>query len=170
MVQIGNLHIGPTQSVKLPTISIQEAAYLWDFLCSRYKCLEETGIYLNLAKDPDFITFIKTGIVLILERQVKVIEKEMDRYKIPLPTPGPKTFSNLNDKKFEIRDEFMFQQIFEGCQYYIDYLARITRSMVTNDPLRDTFAGFLKEELLLFDQLCKYAKAKGWLQVPPMYH
>jgi len=135
MVQIGNLHIGKAESVNPPSISIQEASYLWDFLAGRYKCLEETKIYLSLSKDPDFKSLLHTGIELILERQAKTIEDEMIKYKIPLPNPSARSFIYLENIGIELPDEFMFQQIFEGFQSYIDYLGRASRSMITNESL-----------------------------------
>jgi hypothetical protein len=170
LVQIGNLHIGKTDNIDPPSISIQEAAYLWDFLVGRYKCLEESKLYLCIVKDPDFKGILTTGIVLLLEKQVELVEKELEKYKIPLPYPSPKSFKHLENTGIELQDEFMFSQIFEGCQSYIDVLARMSRSMVTSDSLRDMFSDFLKRDLLTFDQFCKYGKQKGWLQTPPMYN
>ncbi|WP_366923992.1 DUF3231 family protein [Metallumcola ferriviriculae] len=169
MVQLGNIHIGNAGEAQPPSLSIQEAGYLWDFLVGRYKCLEETNIYLNIAKDPEFIVMLRTGISEILTEQAAKVEKEMEKYKLPLPKRNPKAFKNLNKKEVEVDDEFIFRQIFSGCQEYIDYLARTTRSMIINDNLRSLFAGFLKKELFFFDKLCKYGKTKGWLEVPPMY-
>lgn len=168
MVQIGNFHIGVAESAKEPTLSIQEAAYLWDFLVGRYKCLEETDIYLNIAKDSEFRTMIKTGIVVILDKQVKTIEGLFEKYEIPMPYRNPKSFTNL-DSNIEIDDKFIYRQIFEGCQNYIDYLARISRSIIMNDNIRYIFVDYLKEELFFFDKLCKYGKSKGWLEPQPKY-
>ncbi len=169
MVQLGNFHIGSADTATKPTISIQGAACLWDFLVGRYKCLEETDIYLNIAKDPEFIAMLKTGIVAVLQEQAAKIEKEMEKFNLPLPRRNPKSFQNLNNVEVEIDDEFIFHQLFNGCQGYLEYLARIVRSMATNDDLRGMFMSFLKEEMFLFDKLCKYGKTKGWLEMPPLY-
>lgn len=170
MVQIGNLHIGKADNINPPSISIQEAAYLWDFISSRYKCIEETNFYLSIAKDPDFKKLLSTGIALPLIKQADMTEKEMEKYKIPLPPRPPKSAKNLENTGIELQDQFLFKQVFEGCQAHIDYIACISRSMVTSDPLRDMFIDFLKQDLLFFDQLCKYGKIKGWLLIPPMYN
>ncbi|MFZ5945355.1 MAG: DUF3231 family protein [Bacillota bacterium] len=169
MVQIGDFHIGKAETAKQPTLSIQEASYLWDFLVGRYKCLEETNIYLNLAKDKEFIAMINVGIYAVLKKQTEKIEKEMEKYRIPLPQKQSVSYKHLLQSEIEINDEFMFRQIFEGCQNYIDYLARICRSLVLNDSLRNVFIEFLNSELFFFDKMCMYGKSKGWLEAPPIF-
>lgn len=166
MVQLGSFHIGKVDEVSEPTVSITEASYLWDLLGGRYKCLEETGLYYACVHDPDLKEILKLGMSFI-EGQTREIEKQMKYYKIPFPVKSVKEYSQEN--KEILRDEFMFQQVFEGCQCYIDHLARVTRSFVTNDSLRNIVSGFLEKELFLFDKLVKYGKAKGWLQISPLY-
>ncbi|MFZ7103710.1 MAG: DUF3231 family protein [Peptococcaceae bacterium] len=169
MVQIGDFHIGKAQNAKQPTVDIQAAAYLWDFLVGRYLCLEETRIYLNLVKDQEFATILQTGIVVVLSKQIAKIEQEMEKYRLPLPQRSPQSYKHLLEQEVEISDEYMFRQIFEGCQKYMDYLACICRSLIFNDSLREIFNDFLKSELFFFDKMCLYGKSKGWLEPPPMY-
>lgn len=168
MVQLGNIHIGKAETVIPPSLSIMEAAMLWEFTVARYKCIEETQIYHSYAHDPDLKYFIKNALKIILEDQINELEKQMNIYKIPLPKRPAKSVNHENNPEF-ISDEFLFNQIFEGCQRFIDYLARIIRSTITNDALRKMYAAFLKEELAIFEKLCKYAKAKGWLEASPKY-
>lgn len=167
MVQIGNIHFGSADTAVKPTVNIVEAFFLWDFLVARYKCIEETQIYQNYAHDTDFKAMVKFGIDF-LEKQINELEKQMNIYKLPLPDRPPKSI-NQGDNSVVLSDRFMFSQIFEGCQTYIDYLARATRSMTSNDPLRQMMTKFLTDELFLFDKLVRLAKVKGWLNVPPIY-
>ena len=149
-------------------LNVTEAALLWDLLVDRYKCLEESQIYHNYAHDLDFKQVIKTGMNNLLERQANELEKQLIKYKMPMPTRPPKAMQT-QDNSMVFNDKFLLRQIFEGCQSHIDYLARSFRSFITNDSLRHQVGDFLKDELTTFDLLCRYAKVKGWLEIPPPY-
>lgn len=168
MVQIGNFHIGKAESAADPTVDITEASILWEMLVARYKCIEETQLYLNYVKDADFKVFISKVGLPMLERQANELEKQMDIYKIPLPKRPPKSV-NIEDGSMAFSDELMFARIFEGCQGFIENIGYFIRTTVTNDPLRNIFYSFFKEETDMFDAMCKYGKQKGWLQVRPLY-
>lgn len=167
MVQIGNIHFGSADTAVKPTINILEASLLWDFMVARYKCIEETQIYHNYAHDPDLKAMFKFGIDF-LEKQVNELEKQMNLYKMPMPNRPPKSV-NHGENNQVLSDQFMFSQIFEGCQAFIDYLAKMSRSITSNDPLRQAITKMLTDELFLFDKQVRFAKVKGWLNVPPIY-
>lgn len=168
MVQIGNYHIGKADTATEPRIDVGEAALIWDLLVARYQCVEETQIYHNFAHDSELRVLMQDVGIGLLERQVKELEEHLNKYQVPLPKRPPKTY-NLRDGSEFMTDEFMFIKIFTGCQIFIDCLARAIRSTVTNDALRSVFVKFLKDEIPLFDRLCKYGKQKGWLEPPPMF-
>ena len=94
----------------------------------------------------------------------------MVKYQLPMPKRPPLSFNDPENNRNIFSDEFMLRQIFEGCQTFIDYFARVSRSVIANDQLRKVFVNFLTDELTLFDKLCKFAKLKGWIEVPPPYH
>lgn len=169
MVQIGDIHLGRAETAVPPTLNVFEAAYLWDALVARYKCVEETQFYHKYVHDPDFKALIKFGITF-LKTQVDELEKQMVKFQLPMPDRPPISFNDPENNRNIFSDRFVFRQIFEGCQAFIDYFARAGRSAVTNDQLRKVFNGFLTDELVLFDKLCKFAKLKGWLEIPPPYH
>lgn len=168
MAQIGNLHVGKADNAAPPTLTIYEAGIIWDFLSARYKCIEETSIYRNYAHDPDFEKMIVKIGMKMLESQVVELEKQCNLYGIPMPTRPPKGI-NQKGGSMNFSDEFMFRQIFEGCQHFIDHLGFCIKTFVHSDTLRDTFIDFFQEELNIFGSLCKYGKIKGWLEVPPIY-
>ena len=168
MVQIGDIHIGKAESAIPPTLNIMEAAMLWDALVARYKCIEETQIYHKYAHDASFKAILSFG-VDFLKEQVEQIEKQMIKFQIPMPERPPKSINDPESGNLVLRDQFMFVQVFEGCQSFIDYFARVSRLMVTNDSLRDVFYNLLKGDLTLFDKLCKFANLKGWIASPPFY-
>lgn len=168
MVQIGDLHIGKAQSAITPSLSVLEAGLLWDALVGRYKCIEETQIYLKYAHDPDFKALLKFG-VGFLRSQADELEQQMIKYQMAMPPRPPLAANDPETSHMVLTDQFMFWQIFEGCQAFVDYFARVTRSMVTSDSLRKVMSGLLTDDLMLFDKLCKFAKTKGWIQQPPLY-
>ncbi|MCL6639454.1 MAG: DUF3231 family protein [Firmicutes bacterium] len=167
MVQLGNFHIGRGETAKPPTVDSGEAFLLWDHLILRYDIIEMTQIYQNFTHDPEFAALIKGGLAETLERQVDLLEKEMNTFQLPLPPRPPKSV-RAGTNTTMLDDRFIFRQIFLGIQSFLDSHVRTIRSIITNDPLRRMFIRFAKEELDIFDNLCKYGKLKGWLEVPPM--
>ncbi len=167
IVQIGNYHIGRAETAKQPVMDTGEAFLLWDQLVSRYDIIQISQIFQNFAHDHDFKYFMRKGIQETLEKQVNMLEKEMNTYQVPLPERPPKSV-NLPANSAIMSDDMMFKQIFTGVQSFLDNHVRTIRSITTNDPLRHLLVEFAKEELDIFENLCKYGKTKGWLQVPPI--
>ncbi|MDI6711161.1 MAG: DUF3231 family protein [Bacillota bacterium] len=168
MVQIGNYHIGKAENAKKPVLDCGEAFALWDQLVSRYNIIEQTQLYLNFVHDPEFKYVLRKGLAEALEKQVNTLEEEMNRYEMPLPHRPPKSV-NIPVSGTLMEDRFLFAQVFTGIQGFLDSHIRTIRSVVTNDPLRAVFIRFAKEELDIFNDLCKYGKIKGWLEQPPIY-
>ncbi|NLW07812.1 MAG: DUF3231 family protein [Clostridia bacterium] len=168
MVQIGNYHLGKAETATKPTLDCGEAFLLWDMLASRYDIIEMTQLFQNFAHDPDFKYLLQRGLTKTLEKEVNMMERELNRYNIPLPSRPPKSVRIPADTGI-LEDRFMFKQIFTGIQAFLDNHARTIRSIITNDPLRDMFINFAKEEFDIFNDLCKYGKTKGWLDIPPKY-
>jgi hypothetical protein len=168
MVQIGNYHLGKAETAEKPTLDSGEAFLLWDMLISRYDIIELTQLYHNFGHDPEFKILLSKGLNKTLEKEVNIMEKELNRYHIPLPNRPPKSVK-IPANTGILDDQFMFKQIFTGMQSFLDNHVRTIRSVTTNDPLRDIFINFAKEELDIFNSLCKYGKSKGWLAIPPKY-
>lgn len=166
-MQIGNIHLGKAETAVPPTLSIMEAALLWDMLIGRYKCIRETKIYHGCAHDPDWKALLQLGITF-LENQARELEQQAKIYKLPLPDRPPLEVA-LPGNNTVLNDRYTFSQVFEGCQTWIDFVARASRSILTNDPLRHIIIGFLNGELSLFDKMVKFAKLKGWLEPSPIF-
>lgn len=167
MVQFGNFHIGRAETAKPPALDTGETFLLWDQLVSRYDIIELTQVFQNFAHDPDFKYILKKGLEENLEKQVNELEKEMNTFKIPLPNRPPKSVHVAANSGI-MDDEMMFRQVFSGVQNFLENHVRTIRSIITNDPLRHMFVRFTKEELDLYENLCKFGKLKGWLQIPPI--
>jgi len=168
MVQIGDYHIGRADTAEKPVLDCGEAFFLWDQLVARYHIIDLTQRYQDLAHDPDFKMIISKGLTDVLEKQVNVLEDEMNKHSLPLPPRPPKSVHALGARTL-IDDRFIFGVVFSGIQGFLDSHIRAVRSMVTNDALRAILIRFAKEELDLFAKLCKYGKVKGWLEQPPLF-
>ncbi|TYO95310.1 DUF3231 family protein [Desulfallas thermosapovorans] len=168
MVQIGNFHIGKAETAQQPALDNGEAFLLWDMLVSRYDIIEITQIYQNFGHDPDFKILLQRGLTKTLEKEVDIMEKELNRYRIPLPNRPPKSV-RIPAGTGILEDRFMFKQIFTGIQAFLDNHVKTIRSIITNDALRDIMINFAKDELDIFNDMCKYGKLKGWLEVPPQF-
>lgn len=166
-MQIKDWHIGLAQSAKSPEIGSGEAYLLWDNLVARYDIIHTSQIYLNAVHDAEFKMIIKKGLMDILENQVNILEKEMDKYHLPLPDRPPKSVRFTLEDNI-INDEYIFGKLFIGIQAFVDNLIRTVKTMVYNDDLRATFIEFLKDELAAYNNICKYGKMKGWLRTPPL--
>ncbi|MGI6684098.1 MAG: DUF3231 family protein [Bacillota bacterium] len=166
-MQIKDFHLGWAQSAVPPSIYSGEVYLLWDNLVSRYDIIQSTQIYLNAVHDEDFKIILRKGLMDILEKQVNILEREMNKYHLPLPDRPPKS---VNFKIYGniIQDEFVFRKLFTGIQSFVENLIRTIKGMVYNDDLRKLFLQFLKEELASYDEICKYGKQKGWLRNPPL--
>lgn len=167
MVQFGNLHIGAAETAKKQNLTYAEAYYLWDNLIARYDIIHATKLYINHVHDKDFAFLLDIGLK-VLERQVNEMEKEMNRYHLPLPEPNPKSVEFVEDTS-AINDQYIFKRLFNGVQSFLENHIRSIRTMVYNKHLRNMNISFLKKELDIYDDLCKYGKVKGWLTIPPMY-
>ncbi|HHX74623.1 MAG TPA: DUF3231 family protein [Firmicutes bacterium] len=149
-------------------VNVGEVYHLFNHLTTRYDTLEISQIYEHYAKDPDFALILRKGIGKTLEKQINILEKELDYFGIPLMERPPKSVRPPgNAEVFE--DNLMFRAVFTGIQYMLNLHADAVKMITTNDRLRTMFARFLQEELGIFDQLAKYGKLKGWLRPVPLY-
>ena len=170
MVQIGNVHIGKADTATQPNLDIGEAFLLSQHLYYRYVCLEKTNLYYKWANDTDLKGIIKIGLDY-LEKEIGLIERQMDKYKVPQPTRSPKSVKvtvDVNDNS-SINDQLIFEEIRLGCVAAVEKNLRNAIAILNNDSLRVMFINFVKEEMDIMLNCCKYGKAKGWLPVYPAY-
>ncbi|HZK24917.1 MAG TPA: DUF3231 family protein [Oscillospiraceae bacterium] len=125
-------------------------------------------VYFNYAHDTDFKLMIKNIGLSMLEAQAAELEKQCELYGIPMPSRPPKNVT-LHGDSIIFSDEYMFRQIFEGCQHFLQHIARCISTAVHNDALREIFYKFFKDEMTIFNNICKYGKTKGYLHVAPTY-
>jgi len=145
-----------------------EAYHLWDHLSARYDSLEITQIYENFTHDRDFAYFLRSGIRSTLEKQINILEKEMDRFGLPLPERPPKSIKKVQNIEV-LKDLIIYRQILTGMQYMFELHATAIKQNSTNDRLRKIYQDFLKEEIDIYNNFLKYGKLKGWVRLVPMY-
>lgn len=143
-----------------------EAYHLWDHLASRYDNLEMTMVFSDYAHDPDFKALLFLG-KRSLQKQVKVLEDEMDHFGLPLPQRPPEEV-NTGENPTALNDEMMFRSTFTGMQYMMDLHSIAIKQSTTNDRLRAIYLDFIDQELAVLDSWIKYGKIKGWLRPAPM--
>lgn len=145
-----------------------EAFHLWDHLTSRYDNIEKTQLYQNFAHDVDLKVILLMGLQRTLEKQVNMLENEVNKFGIALPPQPPKSVSTTEGKDM-YEDRKMFRDVFTGMQYMIELHATALRQSTTNDRLRKIYIKLLDDELSSIDTWVKYGKTKGWLRPVPMY-
>lgn len=150
-------------------LDLGEVFHLWDHLCARYDALEVTQIYENYAHDRDLVIILRSGIRNTLEKQINILEKEMDHFGLPLPERPPKSVQTVQNNTEIFEDLVIYRQVFTGLQFMFDIHSIALKQNSTNDRLRKIYLEFLKEEVNVFDKLVKYGKLKGWLRPVPMY-
>ena len=170
MVQVGNLHIGKANTATPPKVDIGEAFILSKHLYYRYNCLEQTLQYNNWANDTDFKMVIEVGLNY-LEKEISIIEEQMYKYKIPQPSRSPKSVKISADiiNTTIINDQFLFEQIRNGCIASIEKNLHNAMMILNNDSLRLMFINFVKEEMEIVFGYFKYGKLKGWVPIYPIY-
>ncbi|EEG76027.1 DUF3231 family protein [Dethiobacter alkaliphilus] len=170
MIQVGNFHFGKADSAKQPQLDIVEAGILVQHLYYRYYCIEQTHQYYKAANDSDLKKMIKMGIEY-LEKEVTLLEEQMEKHSVPMPSRSPKSIKapvNVNDSSL-INDQMIYEQIRSGCSAAVEKNLRNFLAIINNDSLRSMFTNFVKEEVEILLQCCKYGKMKGWVPVYPPY-
>jgi hypothetical protein len=162
----------PPQYPNLPKgtkekLDTSEAFQLWDHLIARYDAVEITQVYQNQAHDKDFKFLLGRGLKDILEKQINILEKEMDHFGLPLPARPPKSVKTVNTELLE--DELIFRELFSSIQDMLSLHVAGIKQTTTNDRLRGIIRNFLDEELNTFNNFAKYGKAKGWTRPVPMH-
>lgn len=164
-MQVGGISF---KTGKTESLDIIGASLLWEFLKLRYDNIELTQHFLNFIHDAEFKILVRKGLSVTLERQVNLLEKELNELKIQLPVRPPKSINtDIGSELFE--DRFIYRQIYTNVQAAFYLHARGIFAMTFNDKLRTLFIGFLKEEADIYDDMVKYGKLKGWIQPSPIH-
>lgn len=137
------------KAVSQCSLTIIEAAMVWEMLLVGYQQLSETEKLRKCSEEPALKEFAGTRLEM-LAGQVKDAEILMIRAGMPLPAKK-QTVGRL----LLVHDDIqMIRRMFFSCQKRIKGFIFIIGSMVTNSPLRLVVTEFLKEELNQLENLC----------------
>lgn len=145
-----------------------EAFHLFQHLTYRYDAIGKTQLYQNFAHDMDLKMTLVVGLQGTLEKQVKMLEQELSKFGIALPSQPPKSVHTTEGKDL-FEDRKMFLDIFIFMQFILDLHTLALKQSLTNDRLREIFIKLMKDEISSYNNWIKYGKIKGWLRPTPMY-
>jgi len=145
-----------------------EAFHLWDHLTFRYDNVAKTEIFYNYVFDGDFKLLLKVGLQGPLKQQTRMLEKELERFGIPMPLHPPNVVNPPENTEI-VRDEFIFKDLMSGMHGAAITHAQAVKQCSTNDRVRGIFKNLLLAEVDMLDKLLKLGKTKGWLNPAPLY-
>lgn len=140
---------------------------LWQHLTFRYDNLHQTRIYHAFVQDGDFKLLLQAG-VRMLSQQIKILEKECEKFGLPLPKKPAEVLPTAGNKEL-LSDDHMYRMVLMGMQVASLLHSDALKVSVVNDRVRDMFRRMLLEELDFHDKLVKYGKVKGWIHPAPIY-
>lgn len=111
--------LGLSTRDKQTTINVSEVFHLWNHLIQRYNVIYTTEILETFARDEDLLLVLGFG-KMTLGNHIKILEKEVLEYGIPLPIRPPKqTHSTVNVE--QISDRYIFRRVLRGIQAFPAY-------------------------------------------------
>jgi hypothetical protein len=158
--------LGMSTRDKQREINVSEVYHLWNHLVQRYNVIYVTEILETYVRDDDLLMILHLG-KKTLYKNVKVLEKEMLEYGIPLPIRPPKqTPKTINLE--QISDRYIFRRILRGIQSFLP--THIMAFVHSSSPkIRDLFMEYMIEEMKLYDKFLEYGKIKSYEIKPPAY-
>lgn len=101
-----------------------EAFHIFDHLTARYLTIEKTQLYQNFAHDIDLKLILLIGLQQTLEKQVNILEKEINHFGLPLTSQPPKSV-NTTEGQDMYQDATMYRDVFTGCNTCLNYMQRL---------------------------------------------
>lgn len=153
-------------SDKQRTINVSEVYHLWNHLMQRYNVIFITSLLNSFVKDNDLKLVLDSG-NKTLTKHIKLLEKELLNYGIPLPLRPPKQPQETVDTEL-ISDRQIYRRILRGIQAFLP-VHTMAFIHSTSPKLRDLFMSFMGEEMKIYDEYLEYGKIKNYLIRPPIY-
>jgi len=148
-------------------VAANEIFLLFDHLVYRYNSLQYTNVLLAFADDPDLKLMLQMGLG-ILSDQVKDLEKELNRFGVPIPYRYSRIIPKPEDTQL-LEDRFIFNVVLNGIENAALLHGSALKEIIVNDRLRRFFHRLTLEELKFVAGMVKYGKLKGWINVAPLY-
>lgn len=157
---------GKSTSNNQGIINTSEVYHLWNHLMQRYSVLYITNLLVVFVKDEDLKLILDMG-KKTLEKHVKLLEKEMLNYGIPLPLRPPKETQKTVSLEL-ISDRQVYRRILRGIQAFLP-VHTMAFIHSTSPKVRELFMSFMIEEMEIYDKFTEYGKMKDYLVAPPIY-
>lgn len=151
---------------KQGTINVSEVYHLWNHLMQRYNVIYVTNLLNGYVKDDDLKLVLNFG-NKTLAKHIKLLEKELLNYGIPLPLRPPKQTQRTVNSEL-ISDRQIYRRILRGIQAFLP-VHTMAFIHSTSPKLRDLFMSFMGEEMKIYDEYLEYGKIKDYLIRPPVY-
>ncbi len=148
-------------------LSSVEAAGLWDHLTLRYDNIKTTEVSFSFAYDGDFKATLNGGLKT-LKNQANTLEKELDRFGIPLPKRSGTVSASPSNTDI-LSDDHLYRTMLIGLRAAGMLHAQTIKESTFNDRVRSIFKKMLVDEIMYTDNYYKFGKLKGWLNQAPLY-
>ncbi|WP_006520629.1 DUF3231 family protein [Desulfoscipio gibsoniae] len=151
---------------KQENINVSEVYHLWNHLMQRYNVIHVTNLLNSFVKDNDLKLVLNSG-SKTLTKHIKLLEKELLNYGIPLPNRPPKNVQKTVNAEL-ISDKQIYRRILRGIQAFLP-VHNMAFIHSTSPKIRDLFMSFMVEEMKIYDKYLEYGKIKDYLIKPPVY-
>ena len=158
--------MGKSLRDKQRTINVSEVYHLWNHLMQRYNVIYVTNLLYSFVKDDDLKLVLNSG-NKTLTKHIKLLEKELLNYGIPLSLRPPKQTQKTVNSEL-ISDRQIYRRILRGIQAFLP-VHTMAFIHSTSPKLRDLFMSFMVEEMKIYDEYLEYGKIKDYLIRPPVY-
>ena len=159
--------VGTKTEKKQSLIDGREAFNLWDLLRAKYMLLEKLKVWEKTARDPE-LKRILNALQSSFQENVSLLEKQMKTYAITAPDQN-KAAMGYPISPQAVTDEFVAGEIFIALQEHLENTLKSFRTSITNDVIRGIFKKITLKAVDHNEKYIQYLKAKGWLEVPPIY-
>lgn len=148
-------------------VGAEEAHRLWRVLKHRYIVIDECNTMVNFVHDLEFKLIIN-HLVDDWTKEVKWVEKELNKYSIPSPRPNLTDINVAADPE-SMRDCQTARLVHMFLARDIDILIDSFRDSYINDDVFSLFKELSERSFRRLDQFIRYVKVKGWVDFPPQY-
>ncbi|MCK8818075.1 DUF3231 family protein [Natroniella sulfidigena] len=148
-------------------VSVLEAHALWNLLSSKYHAINNVQVWHAQVHDKDLKILIK-DFLKDLEEHIKLLEKELEKYSIEAPQ-RPKSHAHIDANSQVISDETIGLNYFNFLQQIVDLILYSIQHSYYNDEVYTFLQRFSKHAIEQTDNILKYLKTKGWIDIPPNF-
>jgi spore coat protein CotF len=152
---------------KTKRISVVEAHSLWGLISAKYRMQDNVKFWLNHTHDVDLKKILK-DFIKDLDEHISSLENELAKYSIEGPSRAKKQ-TGAEVKTEIITDELIAINYYTFLQGMVEQVLLAIQQSVFNDDVSNFFEKFAKHAIEQTDNILKYLKLKGWIEIPPRY-